>query len=142
VLSCHEQEEPTPLNYSKIVSGNISKTWSLRSISFRNTGDEDWKLTESCWSDDSYTFYRDERKSVFESGNVKCDAFDAKVTITNSWAFINANATLLFVVPLFSDNPIPFTVVDIDENDMVLELFFNDGGTQSYQLKFDLEDEE
>jgi hypothetical protein len=44
-------------------------------------------------------------------------------------------------MPLFSDNALPFTVVDIDNNDLVLEFYFNDGGTQSYQLKFDLKDE-
>ena len=141
--SCSENLDPTPLDYTKIISGNVSKTWSLRSISFRNAGDPDWKLTEACWSDDAYTFYRDaERKFEFASGSVKCDALEEKITITDTWSFINASSTLFFVMPLFSDNALPFTVVDIDNNDMVLEFFFNDAGTQSYQLKFDLKDEE
>jgi hypothetical protein len=142
VISCTETLDPTPLDYTKIISGNVSKTWSLRSLSFRNAGDPDWKLNEPCWSDDSYTFYRDtERKFEFKSGSVKCDAFEEKITITDTWSFINANSTLFFVMPLFSDNALPFTVVDIDNNDLVLEFYFNDGGTQSYQLKFDLKDE-
>ena len=141
-ISCSESLDPTPLSYTEIISGKISKTWSLRSIAFKNTGDPDWKLTQACWSDDSYTFYRDsERKFEFKSGSVKCDITETKVTITDTWSFINANSTIFFVVPLFSDSPIPFTVVDIDKNDLTLELYFDDAGSQSYELKFKLESE-
>lgn len=142
ILSCSQGVDPTPLDYTKIISGEVSKTWKLRSISFRNAGDPDWKLSDPCWADDDYTFYRDaERKYEFKSGSVKCDATEQKVTITDTWAFINANSTLFFVMPLLSENALPFTVVDIDKNDLTLEFFFNDAGTQSYQLKFDLKDE-
>lgn len=142
LLSCSEQLDPTPLEYTKIISGNVSKTWILRSISFLNEGDPDWKLTDACWSDDTYTFYRDaERKFEFKSGSVKCDITEQKVTLIDTWSFLNATSTVSFIVPLFSDNAIPFTVVDIDTNDMTLKFFFDDAGTQSYQLKFALKDE-
>ena len=143
IVSCTEKLDPAPLDYTRIISGDVSKTWALSSISFRNEGDPDWRLNDECWSDDDYTFFRDtERKFEFKSGSVKCDALEEKITIIDTWSFINANSTLFFVVPLFSDNALPFTVVDIDNNDMVLELYFNDAGSQSYQLKFDLKDEE
>lgn len=142
LLGCTDND-PIPLNYTKIFSGNVSKTWSLRSISFRNNGEEFWKISNPCWSDDKYTFYRDtEKKFEFESGNTKCSSGEEKVTITDTWSFVNASSTLYFVLPIFSDSIIPFTVVDVDNNDMTLELFFNEGGTQSYQIKLKLEDEE
>lgn len=142
ILSCSEQLDPKPLEYTKIISGEVSKTWTLRSISFLNEGDPDWKLTDACWSDDTYTFYRDsERKYEFKSGSVKCDITETKVTITDTWSFRNATSTISFIVPLFSDNALPFTVVDIDKNDMTLKFFFNDAGSQSYMLKFALKNE-
>lgn len=142
VISCSESLDPTPFEYSQIFSGRVSKTWSLRSIAFRNTGDDDWKLTEACWSDDAYIFYRDaERKFEFKSGSTKCDPQESKVTITDTWSFSNANATLSFIIPILSDNALPFTVVDVDNNDLTVEIFFNDAGSQSYQMKFVLKDE-
>lgn len=143
LLGCTDNGEPIPLDYSKIFSGEVSKTWSLRSLAFRDDGEEFWKITNACWSDDLYTFYRDsEKKFEFESGNTKCDSDEELVTIIDTWSFVNGTSTLYFVLPIFSDSPLPFTVVDIDKNDMTLELFFNDGGTQSYQIKLKLEEEE
>jgi hypothetical protein len=142
-ISCSESLDPQPLDYTQIISGKISKTWKFKSIAFKNEGDPDWKLTNPCWSDDTYTFYRDEEKKFeFESGITKCDPFEPRVTITDTWYFSNATATLSFVFPLLSDNALPFTVVDIDKNDLTLEIFFDLNGKQSYQMKFELDEEE
>jgi hypothetical protein len=143
LLGCTDNGEPIPLDYTKIFSGENSKTWSLRSLAFRDDGEEFWKISNNCWADDSYTFYRDSEKNFeFESGNTKCDPTEERITIVDTWSFVNATSTLYFVLPIFSDSPLPFTVVDVDKNDMTLELFFNDGGTQSYQIKLKLDDED
>ena len=141
VFSCSEKIEPTPFDYTKIFSGETSKTWKLKSIAFKNAGDPDWKLTEPCWSDDSYTFYRDdERKFEFETGSVKCDPSEEPYVIIDTWSFSNASATLYFVIPILADFPLPYTVIDVDKNDLELQIFFDDAGSQSYQLKFESED--
>jgi hypothetical protein len=143
LLGCSDNGDPIPMDYTKIFSGETSKTWSLRSLAFRDDGEEFWKFTPSCWLDDKYTFYRDsEKKFEFESGNTKCNPDEELVTIVDTWSFVNATSTLYFVFPILSDNQLPFTVVDVDKNDITLELFFNDGGTQSYQIKLRLEDED
>ena len=143
LIACTDNGDPVPLDYTKIFSGEISKTWSLKSLAFRDDGEEFWKISNSCWADDSYTFYRDaEKKFEFESGSIKCDATEERITIVDTWSFVNGTSTLYFVLPIFSANPLPFTVVDVDKNDMTLELFFNESGTQSYEIKLKLEDEE
>lgn len=141
VLSCKEKIEPTPFDYTKIFSGETSKTWNLKSIAFQNTGDPDWKLSDPCWSDDKYIFHRDdERKFEFKTGSNKCDPAEGSFTITDTWSFNNANATLFFIIPILADFPLPYTVVDVDKNDLELQIYFDDAGSQSYQIKFESDD--
>ncbi len=142
VISCTETNEPSEFEYSLMFSGETSKTWNLKSIAFRNEGDPEWKLDDPCWSDDRYIFYRDaERKFEFKTGSNKCDPSEDPFTLTDTWSFTNANATLYFIFPLLADFALPYTVKEIDKNDMVLEIYFNDAGSQSYRMKFESDDE-
>lgn len=141
IFSCTENIEPTPFDYTKVISGETSKTWNLTSISFTNEGDPDWKLTDACWSDDEYTFYRDDvRTFEFKTGSNKCDPAESSFTLTDTWSFSNASATLYMVIPLLADIPLPYTVVDVDRNDLELQIYFDEAGTQSYLIKFESDD--
>ena len=44
------------------------------------------------------------------------------------------------MIPILADFPLPYTVIDVDKNDLELQIFFDDAGSQSYQLKFESED--
>jgi hypothetical protein len=139
IASCSDNGEPTPYVYSKLFSGETSKTWKFKSIAFKNVGDEDWTLSQACWRDETYTFFRDqERKLEIKSGNSLCDPDEEPLDITDTWAFSNANASLYFIFPLLSDFALPYTVKEIDKKEMVLEIYFNDAGTQSYQMIFEV----
>lgn len=140
--SCSDNGEATPYAYSEVFTGKASKTWKLKSIAFKNEGDEDWTLSESCWRDETYTFFRDqERKLEIKSGNNTCFPEEEPLDITDTWAFSNANASLYFIFPLLADFALPYTVKEIDKKEMKLEIYFNDAGTQSYQMIFEVASE-
>jgi hypothetical protein len=62
--------------------------------------------------------------------------------MTDTWSFNNATATLTIILPIFSSNRLPFIVRKLDEDDLTLEIFFDQEGTASYRIYFELTDEE
>ena len=138
IVGCEDSVQPSHFEYTKLFSGEVSKAWKMKSIAFRNVGDPDWTLTVPCWADEQYIFNRDkEKKFEVKSGNNKCDPDEEPYDIIDTWSYNSAAAALYFVHPLFSESPIPFTVKEVDKNSMTLELYFDDGAIQSFQLKFE-----
>jgi hypothetical protein len=46
------------------------------------------------------------------------------------------------VLPILSDNALPYFVRDVDDNDLEVEIFFDEANTASYRIKFEAIDEE
>lgn len=140
-VSCKEDVEPTPYTYTKVFTGEESKTWKLKYIEARLNGELVQRFVDPCFTDDRYTFYANpEKLYVVTSGSRKCG--DEPSTIPSTWGFTNATATLSIVIPALSSSILPFFVTDVDSNDMELEIFLNEEGTESYQIYFEMTDEQ
>lgn len=144
--SCSEEIKPTSFEASKIFSGEISKTWKLVEFGARKVGSEDFVYDlNPCVKDDRYTFYANDVK-LFEvnNGNFTCSEDDSDpLLVSYTWAYNNSNASLSMVVPhIFGYYFIPFTVINASDDEMELELFINEEGTESYVLYFELVDED
>jgi hypothetical protein len=141
-VGCSEEFTPTPYTYSKLFTGENNKTWKIKLFEETLDGKIIDKFMPSCLTDDRYVFYANSERSFQAiSGSRKCFEDEADVT-TNSWSFTNATATLIMVLPLFGDDPIPFKVREADEDDMEAELFFDELNTSSYRIHFEATDEE
>ena len=46
------------------------------------------------------------------------------------------------ILPIFSDSALPFTVKEVDGDDMEVEIFFDETNTGSYRIHFEAIDEE
>ena len=141
-ISCSEDLNPTPYTYTKLITGENNKTWKV--ILFEETLDGDVidKFMPSCLTDDEFIFYAN-TDHLFEatSGSRKCFTDEPNQT-QNSWTFSNATATLTMVLPILSDNALPYIVRDLDDDDMEVELFFDETNTGSYRIHFEAIDEE
>ncbi len=138
-LSCTEKIEPTPFDYTKNFSGENSKTWVLKRVTFLNDEGDNFEWALECELDDEYIFYRDDvRKFEYKTGSKKC--YSSDVSFTETWSFSNASSTLYFSIPFLTEIPLPYTVVDVDKNDLEVRLYLNNAGTQSYRMKFESDD--
>lgn len=141
-VSCSEEITPKPFTFSKLFTGENSKTWKV--VVFEETSDGKVidRFTIACVNDDRYIFYANpERLSEFKSGSNKCFNPSEAAVITDSWAYQSGTATLTMLLPIFADFPLPFIVREINEDDMELEIFFGDS-TGSYRIQFDAVDED
>ena len=140
--ACHEDLEPTPLTYTRVFTGEISKTWKLTIMEETQDGKVIDRFTVNCANDDRFIFYAtSDRLYEVRSGNQKC--FDGEpASRTDTWSFNNATATLTILIPFLADSRLPFIVKDVDSDDLELEIFFDEEGTGSYKLYFELIDEE
>jgi hypothetical protein len=128
LCSCTEQITPTPYSYTKVFTGENSKTWVVKFLEFTINGEVDDTFTLECDAKHLYTFYANgERSYKAVAGSDKCSADDADV-ITDSWSFNNASATLTIVLPFFTDSSLPFIV--------------REGNTTSYRIHFESTDED
>lgn len=143
---CTESVEPTPYVYSKVFTGNVSKTWKIDRLIFREKGQQDEILgLANCEKDDLYTFYaNDEKLFEVDNGNIACpDDEGTDLLISYNWEFNQANASLSMVTPhIFGYFFIPFIVKDANDKDMELEIFLDEEATISYVLFFKLVDED
>jgi hypothetical protein len=140
-ISCKEEVVPTPYTYTKVFTGEVSKTWKLKYIEETLNGSMVQRFVDACFTDDRYTFHANpEKLYVVTSGSRKCG--DEATTIPSTWGFTNATATLSIVIPILSSSTLPFFVREIDDNDMELEIFLNEEGTESYRIYFELTDEQ
>ena len=141
-VGCSEEFTPTPYTYSKIFTGENNKTWKIKLFEQTLDGKVVDRFLPSCLTDDRYVFYANtEHSSQAISGTRKCFDEEADVT-TSNWSFNNANATLIMVLPLFGDDPLPLILREADEDDMEGELFFDEAATESYRIHFEATDEE
>ncbi|MDH5397935.1 MAG: hypothetical protein OEX02_07305 [Cyclobacteriaceae bacterium] len=136
---CREKFEPKPLEYSKLLTGENSKSWQMIGIQFREAGkaSESYELPlDDCVFDDLYIFYADESRTfVIDEGASKCDDADPQIYLTDKWAMINASATLEFTIPILAGFPLPYIVKELSESRLVAEIYFNDD-KMSYRMIF------
>ena len=90
------------------------------------------------WIFDDSSFFV--RKFEFKTGSKKCDPSEDPFTLTDTWSFSNGTATLYMVIPLLAEIPLPYTVVEVDRNDLRLQIYFDEAGTQSYLIEFESDD--
>jgi hypothetical protein len=140
--ACHEELEPTPYTYSQFFTGQNSKTWAMTFVEETEGGKVIDRFPIECAEDDDYIFYAtSDRLYEVKSGSAKCFE-DEPATMTDTWAFNNATATLTIILPVLSSQRLPFTVRKVDDDDLTLEIFFDQEGTASYRIYFELTDEE
>lgn len=143
VASCSEEITPKPFTFSKLFTGENSKTWKV--ILFEETlnGKIIDRFTIPCVADDQYKFYANpERRTDFKAGSSKCFNPAEPALITDTWSYQSGTTTLTMLLPIFSDFSLPFIVKKIEEDDMVLEIFFGDNSEGSYRIHFDAIDED
>ena len=139
-VSCSEDIQPKPFEYTQAFTGKISKTWRLTKMVGRKTGKKDVTFgLNLCERDDQYTFYANEEK-LFEvkNGSVSCEGDpDDPLLVSYTWEFNNSGATLSMVLPhVFGYFFIPFIVKDVTDDAMELQIFVDEPGTESYVLFF------
>jgi hypothetical protein len=142
-FSCSEEIKPTPYDYTTIFTGQNSKTWKLKFLEETLNGEVIETFNIACAADDKYIFYANtERSYEAITGSKKCNDDEAG-TISDSWSFNNASATLGMLLPFFTtDGALPFIVREVKSNKMELEYFFDEKNTQSYRMHFDAVDED
>ena len=141
-IGCSEEFTPTPYTYSKLFTGENNKTWKITLFEETLDGKVISKFMPSCLTDDRFVFYANSEHSYQAiSGSAKC--FEDEADTTNDrWTFSNATATLTMILPIFSDSALPFTVKEVDGDDMEVEIFFDETNTGSYRIHFEAIDEE
>jgi len=141
-IGCSEEFTPTPYTYSKVFSGENNKTWKITLFELTLNGDVTEKFMVNCLTDDRFVFYSNPEHSFQAiSGSGKC--FEDEADVTNDrWSFNNSTATLIMVLPIFSDSAIPCIVREVDSDDLEVELFLDDANTESYRIHFEAIDEE
>ena len=141
-VGCSEEFTPTPYTYTKVFTGENNKTWKITLI--EETLDDKIidKFLPSCLTDDRYVFYANTEHSLEAiSGSRKCFEDEADVT-TDTWSFSNATGSLTMLLPILSDNSLPFIVRKAEGDDMETEIFFDETNTSSYRIHFEAIDEE
>jgi hypothetical protein len=142
VVGCHEALEPTPYVYTQYFTGKISKTWAIVYAEATKDGAVTDRFPIDCTKDDEYIFYATpDRLYEVKSGAVKCFT-DEPDSMVDTWSFTNASASLTIILPIFSDQQLPFIVRKVDDNDLTLEIFLDQEGTESYRIYFKLTHEE
>jgi hypothetical protein len=141
-LSCSEELVPTPYTYTKVFTGENSKTWKIKFLEETYEGKVIERFPLNCATDDEYTFYANS-EHTFEAltGTQKCDSTEPGL-IEDVWTFTNASATLTMILPFFSVNStVPLIVRAADDDEMELEIFLDEENTASYRIHFEVIDE-
>lgn len=138
---CSERIEPTPVTYSQLLTGTEKKTWRMVSLQVVDDGTASQVIpvaqlnVNPCIKDDLITFYADaERKFEASQGADICYSSEPDVYVTDTWALVNANATLEFYLPLLNDKR-PWTVKNLTSNVLTIEDYFGDINA-SYRFTF------
>jgi len=145
IAACSEDVKPIPYTYPQHFTGTESRTWKLSGIVIKQAGKGDVNIREadlpsalgSCVADDRYVFYANTLHTYeVQEGATTCNAGDPQVYLTDTWAFSNGNATLTIIMPILSDQALPFFVRSADDTQMELEIFLDVNNTSSYRLSF------
>ena len=142
LAGCSEKLDPQPAAYSQLLTGTTSKTWRLSSVQVLSKGQQPASIAASrfgCEGDDLYVFYADAEKSfqVTEGASV-CKAGDPDLVVESTWSLVNANATLVFVIPFLTatPTPIPFVVKSLTKTNLTVEFYTKDEDDTSYRFLF------
>ena len=138
--SCDEGYDPKPNTYSKLLTGENKKTWILAGIQFREDGKplQSFELpAEDCVYDDLYIFYANEDRTLeIDEGATTCDPADPQTFLIDSWALVNATATLEMIIPLLAPFKLPFIIQELTEDRLQVEIYFNEE-RHSYRMVFE-----
>lgn len=137
LIACTEEIKVTPFTYPQIFTGEERQGWTIRSVQLLQAGKGTITFQiDKCATDDLYVFYNNsDRRYVIGEGATKCNQGDPSIIVDSSWAFVNSTATLTIVMPLLSDEPLPFVVSEVDETKMVLDIYFDDDQSH-YRFNF------
>lgn len=140
LLSCSEKFEPKPLTYSQMLTGEVKKSWRATGIQVREGGQSvgNFILPESdCLFDDLYVFYaNDERLFEVEDNTRKCSPDDPDIIVADSWALVNATATLEMVIPFLAPFKLPYILRELEEDEMTVEIWLDVEEGDSYRIYF------
>lgn len=138
---CSEKLEPKPTTYSQLLTGTTSKSWKMVSLAKIDAGTVYGPGTPAqfgiptCIADDLLTFYANpERKFEASEGATKCTSTDPDIYVTDTWALLNANATLQFYLPVLN-GIYPWTLKSLTSTSMTIQYYFSDIDA-SYQFTF------
>ena len=137
-FGCEEEVTVTPATYSRIFTGETSKTWRMKAIQILEDGKPtgSFLVPDDCAFDDLFVFYNNpEKLFIVDNGNQKCSDEEPQELIRDTWSFVNANATIEMIVPILADFKLPFVVKSVDEQDMTTEIFFQGG---SYRFIYEV----
>ena len=101
VIGCSEDLEVVPATYSKLLTGENSKTWIKVGETY-TFADERFTQREldlleglpPCAKDDLYRFIRDGKALEVSEGASKCDPDDPDIIATTSWDIVNATTSI------------------------------------------------
>jgi len=144
VISCSEDFTPTPFTFTKLFTGENNKTWTIDLIEISVDGNVVDRFAEDCLKDDRFIFHaNDEHSYEAHSGRSKCFQVEPEPDfVLDTWSYSSATATLTFVIPRVSDISRPYFVREVDEDDMIVEFFFDQANTESARIHFEAIDEE
>jgi hypothetical protein len=137
LIACSEEIKVTPFTYPQVFTGEVKKGWSIRTVQLlqKGKGTQTFRL-DNCALDDLYIFYNNsERSYQVTEGASKCEDSAPDLIADSNWSFVNTTATLTIVMPLLSDEPLPFVVSQVDETKMVLDIYFDDDNS-NYRFNF------
>lgn len=138
LAACSEELDVNPPTFTKLISGTESKTWRVDEVIVKRDGIEDrdymqvWSL---CEKDDRYTFYANaEKKFEISNGPRLCED-EPQIYVDYTWSFVNAGAILTIPFPrIFGNFLVPFTVLEVNETDMRLQIFLDEDTEVSFEI--------
>ena len=141
-LSCSEELNPQPYEYTRLLTNGSAKTWVLSHYAFTENGEVDNSSILACYKDDRHTFWANPEKSIqVTGGENKCVEDEPGMLINDTWSFNNANATLIVEISLIVGK-LPYFIRDLDEDDLVLEIFIDQESIFSYRIYFEAVEDE
>lgn len=98
---CSEDPQITPAQYSKILTGENSKSWiqvaqtyTLVDERFGDPVIDLYDGTPTCTRDDIYRFVRDGKNLEIGEGATKCNPDDPDIVVVTSWDIVNATTSI------------------------------------------------
>ncbi len=146
LLGCTEEIAVEEFSYPHIFTGESQKSWKMRTVQIVRSGKGTLTVPpdyffddegETCISDDIYTFsFNSERSYKVTEGATKCSDTDPDVVYEGSWAFVNSTAVLTILMPALASQPLPFIVYQVDENQLVLDIYLDEENKNNYRFNF------